>query len=72
MALQGPHQEAQKSVMTMRDEERIWERCWGEVMAIVFDILATAVQLLRRRAGGDMMGCLSGVGPVETRTVDQS
>lgn len=37
MALQGPHQVAQKSVTTMREEERVWERCVGEVIVMVLD-----------------------------------
>ena len=37
MALQGPHQVAQKSATTRREEERIWVKWWGEVMSTVFD-----------------------------------
>ena len=35
MALQGPHKVAQKSVTTMREEERTEDMCEGEVMDTV-------------------------------------
>ena len=43
MALQGPHQSAQKSVTTMREELRIWVKWWGEVIGIVLDIVVVEV-----------------------------
>ena len=39
MFLQGPHQVAQKSVTTIRLEERIWVKWAGEVMSIIWDIV---------------------------------
>lgn len=46
MALHGPHQSAQKSVTTMREDCRTWAKCCGLVMLTVFDMVA---------GGGDEM-----------------
>lgn len=46
MALHGPHHVAQKSVTTMRDEERIWAKCEAEVTLTVFDMVTVGVVVL--------------------------
>jgi hypothetical protein len=49
MALQGPHQSAQKSATTRREDERTWAKWDGEVMCRIFDILVV------------VRGCMGGV-----------
>ena len=59
MVLQGPHQAAQKSVTTMREDWRIWVKWWGEVMVIIWDI-AWRVGCVRRYSDnrmGTVMRC---------------
>lgn len=52
MALHGPHHVAQKSVTTMREEERTCERCWGDVMATVGEADDMAAAMVRQCMGG--------------------
>ena len=47
MVLHGPHQSAQKSVTTMREELRVWAKWAGEVMWRILDIVAIVVEVVR-------------------------
>lgn len=47
MALHGPHQSAQKSVTTIREDWRTWVKCWGEEMLMIFDMVELCVRVVK-------------------------